>query len=256
MTEKKPKLSILMPVRNEGINIKLMLKILSVVVETPHEVLVIYDFANDDTVPVIRKMQPQHPNVRLIHNKKGKGVINAIRAGVEAAEGRYMLILVVDEIPPVLVVEDMLHLMEDGCDMVSVTRYAHGGRRLGGNVLQGILSRLGNKIFGWVAGSVLSDSTTGGKMFTKEAFKKVNLEAKPVGWAFAFEFAIKAQAVGLRLGEVSIVSVDRMYGGKSTFLLGPWFREYFRWFLWGIWNLHGKSVRKPLVRIPKTNVYG
>ena len=39
----KVKLSILIPVLNEGINIKIMLKILKATIEIPHEVLVIYD---------------------------------------------------------------------------------------------------------------------------------------------------------------------------------------------------------------------
>ena len=28
--------------------------------------------------------------------------------------------------------------------------------------------------------------------------------------------------------------VDRLFGGSSTFKLGPWFKEYLKWFFWGI----------------------
>ena len=44
---------------------------------------------------------------------------------------------------------------------------------------------------------------------------------------------MKAQLAGFRLGEVPIISVDRLYGGTSTFKLGPWVIEYLRWFVWG-----------------------
>ena len=45
-------LSILLPVRNEGINLRIMLKILRAVVDLPHEVLVVYDSTGDDSIAV------------------------------------------------------------------------------------------------------------------------------------------------------------------------------------------------------------
>jgi len=65
--------------------------------------------------------------------------------------------------------------------------------------------------------------------------------------------AIKAQAAGMKLGEVPIRSSDRKYG-KSTFRLGPWFKEYIRWFFWGLNHLHGKRMKRPMVRIPSNIV--
>ncbi|KPK77672.1 MAG: hypothetical protein AMJ79_02380 [Phycisphaerae bacterium SM23_30] len=52
----------------------------------------------------------------------------------------------------------------------------------------------------------------------------------------------------LKLGEVPIISIDRLYGGKSTFRLGPWFLEYLRWFLWGVWHLRRDGRRGPQVQ--------
>src|SRR3984893_9384409 len=84
-------LSILLPVRNEGINLRIMLKILRAVVELPHEVLVIYDSANDDSVPVVDEARKVYPELRGVHNQSGHGVVNAIRAGVAASEGDVVL---------------------------------------------------------------------------------------------------------------------------------------------------------------------
>ena len=41
--QQKLKLSILIPVRNEGVNIRIMLKILKAVVSVTHEALIVYD---------------------------------------------------------------------------------------------------------------------------------------------------------------------------------------------------------------------
>src|SRR5271157_475006 len=94
-------LSILLPVRNEGINLKIMLKILRAVVEEPHEVIVIHDTADDDSIPVVREVQKNYPELFLVHNTLGRGVVNAIKAGVEAAKGKYILIFAADEVGPV-----------------------------------------------------------------------------------------------------------------------------------------------------------
>lgn len=248
-------LSILLPVRNEGINLRIMLKILRAVVEEPHEVLVVYDSPNDDSIPVVEEIRKNYPELRGVENKLGRGVVNAIRAGVAASAGDMILIFAADEVGPVLAIEDMMSLLRDGCDFVSCTRYAHGGRRLGGSLVGGILSFIANRLFHFLAGCPLTDATTGIKMFRKDIFPLLNLESRPVGWAVAFEMSIKAQHAGMRLGEVPIISIDRLYGGASSFRLGPWVYEYSRWFFWG-WRASLRNRNKNTtvqVRIPRAS---
>ena len=83
---KKIRLSILMPVFNEGVNLKIMLKILKASIDFDHEILIVYDIPEDDSIPVVKFMQKNYPELRLVHNKKGRGVINAIKSGIEAAK--------------------------------------------------------------------------------------------------------------------------------------------------------------------------
>jgi dolichol-phosphate mannosyltransferase len=254
----QPVVSIVMPVRNEGLNLRIMLKILGAVVEVPHEVLVVVDERDDASVPVVEKISPQYARLAVVHNTRGRGILNALRAGVAAARGKYVLIFAADEVGPVLAIDDMIALMESGCDFVSCTRYAHGGRRLGGSRVGGALSRLANWLFRALSGCQLTDATTGIKMFTPAVFDRLHLEARPVGWAVAFEMAIKAQLAGLHLGEVPIVSIDRLYGGTSTFRVGPWTLEYFRWFMWGLRELRrSRNERSAVaVRIPTATALG
>jgi dolichol-phosphate mannosyltransferase len=237
-----------------------MVKLLRAMVEVPHEILIVHDTADDDSIPVVQDMQNDHTNLRLVHNQNGRGVVNAIRAGVEAAVGDYVLLFAADEVGPLLAIEDMLALMDEGCDLVSCSRYAHGGRRLGGSMIGGALSRLANRLFHRLAGCVLSDATTGIKLFRRPLFPSLHLEARPVGWAVTFEMAMKAQLAGWQLGEVPIISIDRLYGGKSTFRLGPWTGEYLRWFIWGCRHLRRvPRSERPAVRVrvasafPNTN---
>lgn len=247
MLENNTKLSILMPVRNEGEHLAFTLKILHAIVEISHEVVVICDSLDDNSIPVVKSLQSEYSNLYLVINNYGQGVINAIRAGVNNSIGEYILIYAADEIAPILALNNMIKLMDSGCDFVSGTRYSHGGRRLGGNAIGGFLSRVANRIFQFIIGSALSDCTTGIKMFRRSIFDRLQLKSNPVGWAVAFEMSIKAQLLELKLGEVPITSIDRLYGGESTFRMGPWIIEYLRWFIWGITRLFGikrASVRR------------
>jgi dolichol-phosphate mannosyltransferase len=245
-----PVVTILLPVRNEEMNLRILLRVFRTALEYPHEVLVIHDTADDKSIPVVRNAQPGYPGLRLVHNQLGRGVINAIRAGVAAASADIVVILCADDTGPVLVVDDMLALMREGCGFVSVTRYAHGGRRLGGSLVGGLLSRAANWLFHNIVRSPFTDATTGCKMFRRENFKDFALASRPVGWAFAFEMAIKAPHLGLKLGEVPLVSVDRLFGGQSSFRPGPWVAEYSRWFAWGVGHMwRQRAWRRPAIRV-------
>jgi len=236
------RLSVVVPVRNERDNLLLMVPILRTIVKVPHEVVIVYDKPDDNSVEAVEELQQRLPDIRGVLNEKGVGVINAIRAGVEASRGEYVLTFCTDEFVPLLSVVSMLGLMDDGCEFVSATRYAMGGRRHGGSLLGGFISCWGNLAFRVLAGSVLSDCTTGVKMLRRDVFDKLELESNPVGWAVAFEMAIKAQYHGLKLGEVAIVAVDRLVAGESTFSFRRWIGEYLRWFKWGM--KHRGTMRK------------
>ena len=225
-------LSILMPVRNEGLNLKIMLKVLRALVEVPHEILVVYDDDKDNSIDTVLEIQKTYPHLRAVKNNLGRGIPNAIKEGVNHSCGKYILLFAADEMGPVLTIDDMLYLMDEKkCDFVSCTRYAHGGRRLGGSLLGGFASRLANKLFYLFSGCALTDATTGIKMFTRSIYEQLDLRADAVGWSVVFEMSIKAQIAGFRLGEVPIVSIDRLYGGKSTFRFSSWAKEYLKWFI-------------------------
>lgn len=247
----KIKLSIVMPVLNEGANLKVILPILKSMIRVPHEILVVYDIANDNSIPAVKAMQKNYPRLRLVYNRLGRGVINAIKSGVKESNGRYVLTIAADDIGPPLAINDMIALMDKGCDLVNGTRYRHGGKNAGGVFISRLLSTTANNIFRLLSGSSLTDPTFGVKMFKRSKFNELNLESRPIGWAVSFEFAIKAQAAGWKLGEVPLISLNRLYGkGKSSFRLN-WVKEYMKWFLFGIRKLLFRRKNGVIVRIPE-----
>lgn len=234
----KPRFSIIIPVRNEVDNLKIMIPLLEAGIEIPHETLVVYDFPEDTSVGAVKRLEPIYPNVRLVLNDLGAGIPNAIKKGVAAASCDIILITAVDELFRPAVVGEMLGLIDAGCDFVSTTRFRPGAKDIRDSFIEGVLSRTANKLFQLITGSILTDATTGIKMMKKIVFDKIAFESRPIGWSFAFELSIKVQLLGLKVGEIPVVSIDRLFGGKSTFNIIPWTKEYLRWFLWGVRRLN------------------
>ena len=237
------KLSIILPVRNEKESLPIMVKILKLTLYFTYELVIVYDDLDDNTIPEAKKLQEQFDDIKiiLVHNDYGKGIINAVRKGIECANYNIILLTVADEIFPIVAIPKMLDLiLKENCDLVSGTRYLPGGKTLGGSIVERILSRTANKLFKILNNFPLSDSTTGIKMFKKEVFKKIELKSKPIGWAFAFELSIKAHLANYKLCEVPYKMINRLFGGTSSFSALSWIREYLKWFIWGFINIKKK----------------
>ena len=234
------KLSIILPVYNEKESLPIMVRLLNSSIKFETEILIIYDNINDNSVPEAKKLEKEFSNVRVIHNDIHTGVRFAIEKGVKEAKYEIILITAVDEIFPVISVDNMIKLIvNENYDFISGTRYTKGGLRLGGSLLASILSRLANKLFVLFTNFPISDCTTGIKMMKKKVWNNISFESKPIGWVFAFELTIKVYLNNFKIEEVPMKCVDRLFGGSSTFKPLPWIKEYLRWFFWGI-----KRVRR------------
>ena len=232
------KLSIILPVYNEKESLGIMVRLLKSSLNFENEILIIYDNLNDNSYSESKKLEKELSNVRVIHNDIHPGVKFAIDKGVREAKYEIIFITAVDEIFPIIAIEDMIKLiLENNYQFVSGTRYSKGGMRLGGSFLGSILSKFANKLFKLLTNFPLSDCTTGIKMMKKEVWKKIKLDSKAIGWAFAFELTIKAFLDGYKVNEVPLKSVDRLFRGSSTFKPWPWIKEYLKWFLWGLFKV-------------------
>src|SRR5258708_8411029 len=89
-------ISLVVPVYNEAANIEPFLRGVEAAVHEPHEILIVYDFPEDNTLPAVAAMQPPCPQVRLVHNTLGKGVLNALKAGVHGSRGDRVLVVLAD----------------------------------------------------------------------------------------------------------------------------------------------------------------
>ena len=229
------KISIILPVYNEKESLLIMVRLLNSSLKINSEIIIVHDNQTDNSIESAKILQKEFNNVQIIHNKIGPGVRNAIETGINNSSNEIILITAVDEIFPIISIEKMYEKIKlENYDLISGTRYSKGGARLGGSLIGSILSRTANKIFNFVSKVPLTDCTTGIKMMKKKVWSDIDFQSNPIGWAFAFEISIKSYLKGYKLSEYPIKSVDRLFGGSSTFKLGTWTKEYLKWFFWGI----------------------
>ena len=80
------KIKILIPVYNEADNIEQTLRDLKQNVPVMHEIIVVYDYDGDNTLPVLRDMSSIYDNLHLVKNKIAPGPSGALRTGFDEAK--------------------------------------------------------------------------------------------------------------------------------------------------------------------------
>jgi len=223
-----PELSIVVPVYNEGEAVEPVLRSLTAAVSTSHEILVVYDFDGDSTVPVIARLAAELPTIRGHRNDLGRGVLNAMRSGIAAAAGTYVLITMADGSDEPQVIDPMIALAFDGADVVVASRYMRGGRQIGGPLLKRTLSRTAGLTLHWFAGVPVHDPTNNFKLYARQFLDSVTIESR-AGFELALELTVKATLDGRRLAEVPTTWRDRT-AGQSSFRLRKWLPHYLHWY--------------------------
>jgi dolichol-phosphate mannosyltransferase len=231
--DQTPALSVVIPVYNEGENV---VPTLRGVIEKAHvrplEVLVVHDFDEDTTVPVVKRLQPELPELRLHRNTLGRGVLNAMKSGLRAARAPYVLVTMGDGSDDPGDIDSMYELARGGADVVAGSRYMRGGHQLGGPILKRTMSRAAGLSLHWLGGVPVHDATSNYRLYSKRLLNQVTIESTG-GFELGLELTVKAHLLGLRVDEVPTTWRDRT-AGQSRFRLWQWLPRYLRWYWRGI----------------------
>lgn len=222
-------LTVVIPVYNEPDNIVPALRRLTEQVQTSHEVLVVYDFEGDTTVPVVRALEGELLGVRLLRNDLGRGVLYAMKAGITASRSPLVLITMADGSDEIERVDEMVAIARSGADVVAASRYMRGGHQVGGPLLKRTLSRLAGLSMHWLGGLPIHDATNNFRLYRREFLDSVTIESTG-GFELAIELSVKAALAGRRLAEIPTTWRDRT-AGESRFRLRAWLPRYLHWYL-------------------------
>ena len=239
-----PVVDFVMPVYNEGANVGRALEEIDRNVPLPKRVLVVYDFDEDDTVPAVRALQPRYPWVELVKNTIGRGVLNAVRAGIAAASAEVVIVTMADLSDDISVVPRMVGLIRDeGYDIVCASRYMKGGRQIGGPAFKTFLSRAAGVSLHWLSGLPTHDATNAFRAYRREVLLESPIESEG-GFEYSLEITAKAYARGRRITEVPSTWRDRS-AGQSRFKLRAWLPLYLKWYRYALTHRPRASSHRP-----------
>lgn len=194
-----PEVSIVIPCLNEENSIGIVVEKAKRAIEmmgVAGEVIVADNGSTDRSVEIARSK-----GAFVVHVVE-KGYGNALRGGIEAARGHIIVIGDADDSYDFLEAPELVTKVKEGYDLVV-------GSRFKGRILPGAMpwtSKIGNPIMTTILNLLfrvnISDSQSGMRAFTKEAYRKMRLQSS--GMEFASEMLIKASKARLKVTEVPI----------------------------------------------------
>jgi dolichyl-phosphate beta-glucosyltransferase len=219
-----PTLSVLVPAFNESSRIAPSLeKILAYLRAQSYtwELLIIDDGSRDDTVAIVGQLIQTEPNARLISYQPNRGKGYAVRTGVLAARGQWVVFLDADlSTPPEEIAKALEHL-DRGFDMVI------GSRALPDSQIETKappIRRLGTFIFNLTKHLLVglwqySDTQCGFKAYREAAVRPLYERAVIDRFMFDVEILFLAERKKLKVYEMPVRWADAA-GSKVRFLEG------------------------------------
>ena len=149
--------------------------------------------------PLRDRLAATRNNLCLLKNKYGRGVLNALKTGLEALDGVILVVMadLSDDLPKV---DQMFAKINSGFDLVCGARYMKGGRQIGGPRVKGLLSRLAGVSLHLLGGIPTHDVTNSFKMYTKRVVDAIKIESSG-GFEIGMEIVVKAHFAGYRITE-------------------------------------------------------
>lgn len=224
-------LSIVMPAYNEGEVIEKTVKLVHEKVLHPFELLIVYDFDQDSTVPAVRKIEKQYRHVKLVKNLYNSGALNAIKTGLVKAKGEAVCVMMADLTDEPQTLNIMIDKYKQGFDIVSGSRYMKGGHQVGGPFAKQLMSRAAGISLHYIVGIPTFDPTNSFRLYSQRFLKKTKIESNG-GFELGIELTVKAYFGGYKVTEVPTTWT---YLAKvSRFNMKKWLPKYLKWYFWAI----------------------
>ena len=223
-----PRVSVIIPVYNEGEAVVGPLTRVLDCLEVSAEVLVVYDSLDDTTVPFLDEVARKDDRVVPLLNTFGPGPAMAMRFGFENSQADVVVVTMADGCDDPRLIEPLVFLVERGVVVAAASRYMHGGQQVGGPFLKGMMSRTAGRLLYLFARVGTHDATNSFKAYDREFVKQVGVESDG-GFEMGIELVAKARRHRLPVAELPTIWLDRDVG-TSNFKMAAWLQRYLRWF--------------------------
>ena len=213
--------SIILPTYNERDNLPLITQFIHDTftdAKLNYEIVVVDDSSPDNTLEVAKSLQKIFGTDHFqIVSRPGKlGLGSAYSAGLKKSKGQRIILMDADLSHHPKFIPQMIDVMDSDnkkVDIVSGTRYARGGGVAGWDTYRKLTSCGANFLASFLLNTGGASDLTGSfRLYEREAIELILPSIKCKGYAFQMEILVRAHKAGLKIGEVPITFVDRIYG--------------------------------------------
>jgi glycosyltransferase involved in cell wall biosynthesis len=220
--------SIVIPAYNEGEAIVEVLDRVVAAVDSDFEVLVVVDFEEDTTVPVLHQYAEREPRVRTLVSTYGRGPANAIRFGIDQVKTSVIVVTMADGSDDPRQIDALARLVDRGVVVAAASRYMPSGQQVGGPFVKGSLSRAAGRSLAVLARVGTRDATNSFKAYSTDFVREVGIDSRS-GFEIGLELTAKARRLRRPVAEVPTIWLDRTTG-ESHFDVAAWIPKYLRWY--------------------------
>jgi glycosyltransferase involved in cell wall biosynthesis len=167
------KISIILPARNEGRSLEILLP--DLISKYPEvEIIVVNDSSDDNTSDVCDRN-----NVKLISTPYQMGNGAAVKTGARVATGEFLVFMDADGQHLAEDIQTLLNKIEDGFDMVVGTR----SNKAQSSLMRLIANKFYNKLASWITSQSIMDLTSGFRVVKAKHFREF-LHLLPNGFSY------------------------------------------------------------------------
>jgi len=221
-------ISVVIPAYNEGEAIIPVLDRIFDAVESECEILVVVDFEEDTTVPVLRDYSEREPRLHTLISSYGRGPANAIRYGIDQVKNPVVVVTMADGSDDPRQIDALARLVDRGVVVAAASRYSAGGQQVGGPLFKSVLSKTAGRTLGAFGRVGTRDATNSFKAYSTEFIREVGIDSRS-GFEIGLELTAKARRLRRPVAEVPTIWLDRTIG-ESNFKLAAWIPRYLRWY--------------------------
>ena len=229
MTGPEPRVSVVIPVHNEGDAILACLDRVFESVTLPCEILVVYDAPDDTTVPYLEKYAAVEPRLVPTLNEYGRGPADALRFGIDQAQAPVVVVTMADGCDDPQQIDALARLVERGVVVAAGSRYSRGGQQVGVPTVKRAMSKAAGRTLHLFARVGTHDATNSFKAYSKAFIQDVGIQSD-AGFEMGIELVAKARRLRRPVAELPTIWLDRCTG-QSNFRVREWIPRYVHWYL-------------------------
>lgn len=223
-------IAIIMPVFKEQDTIAKVLRDIDQSLTEPVTVYLIADFVSDSTISAAEVASiGLTAQIRFIIQNGARGPASAIKLGIESSTEKYIVFMTADDSDDARDIPLLVSILRTGATVVCASRYAKGGKHIGGPKLKYFLSWLAGQIVRFVKRLDTCDPTNLFKAVTRDFLDTISIESK-FGFTLGLELVGKAAKAGYPVVEIPTIWHERTVGA-SSFKTLKWLPTYIYWFL-------------------------